>query len=93
MDNNTFTLHKLNNPHLTFTLIDSKFIPIEKTYFDTYGVYSIYRRDFYIKSNMKKCYVDTFIREVNVERYKLCPSSNGYSFRIKHQYLKDYITF
>ena len=34
MDNNTFTLHKLNNPHLTFTLIDSKFIPIEKTYFD-----------------------------------------------------------
>lgn len=86
-----FEKHKLDNPQLSFTKIKSSFYLSEKTYYDDYGVYYIYKRYFYLKSNNKKCYVDYYIITVNIERYKLCPSSNGYDFRVKNKYLEEII--
>lgn len=89
MTNETFIRHKADNPQIVFTLTESKFIPIEKTWCEEYGIYNIVKRDFYSKSNQKKCYVDIFIKEIKVERDKLSRCKNGYSFRIKNNCLKE----
>lgn len=86
-----FEIHKNQCPNVVFTLTKSLLIPIEYTYFDDYGIYNIYRRDFYDKSNGKTCYVDNIIKQVNVERHKLKPCNNGFSFVIKNKYIKEFI--
>lgn len=91
MDIKTYNQHKLDNPQLSFTLLESKLIPYEVTWNKEYGIYNIFRRDFYLKCNNKKCYVDYFIKQINVERHKLTPCKNGYSFRIKNEFLQDFI--
>jgi hypothetical protein len=62
---------------------------MECSYYKDYGMYNVFKRDFYNKSNNKTCYVDTFIKEIRVERNKLCPCNNGYSFRIKNNCIND----
>lgn len=89
MDPLIFIRHKEQNPDLEFTLIKSEIVPIEKTWFNDYGVFSVFRRDFYKKSNGKKCYVDYFLKEINVERNMLCPCKNEYFFRIKNKFIKE----
>lgn len=91
MTNEIFLRHKADNPQIVFTLTESKFITIEKTWCEEYGTYNIFKRDFYTKSNMKKCYVDTFIKEIKVERNKLCTCKNGYEFRIKNSCLEEFL--
>lgn len=86
-----FLKHKEDNPHIKFLLSGTNYIPIEKTWFKEYGIYSLYKRDFYIKSNSKKCYVDTFIKEIKIERSKLCPCKNSYAFCVKNSELNNVI--
>jgi len=83
-----FERHK-QETKLTFTLVYSKLIPFEKSFCDEYGTYNIFNRDYYLKSNGKKCYVDTFVKEMNFERSKLAPSNNGYSFRVKNEFINQ----
>lgn len=90
MNTQTFEKHKEDNPHLNFFLKESKLIPIEKSYSESFGIYNIVKRDFYIKSNGKGCYVDTFIKTVKVPREELKPSSNGFSFVVKNKYISKY---
>ena len=91
MTEEIFLRHKRDNPQIIFELVETKIIPIEKTWAKEYGIYNIYQRDFYNKSNGKKCYVDFFVKEVKVDRHKLCPARNGYEFRVKNKYIKEVI--
>jgi len=89
MTSEIFFNHKIENPQIIFTLTESKIIFIEKNWCKEYGIYKIFKRDFYTKSNMKKCYVDAFIKEIKVERNKLFPCKNGFDFRIKSKYIEE----
>lgn len=91
MTQEIFLRYKQDNQQIAFDLVETKFIPMEKSWTTEYGIYNVFKRDFYNKSNMKKCYVDTFVKEVKVERRKLCPTRNGYEFRVKHNFLQEVI--
>ena len=68
MTETQFINHKNENPQITFHKIGEKLLSIKKRNPCEYGIYNIYRRDFYSKSNRRKCYVDTFIKEVNANK-------------------------
>lgn len=91
MTQEIFLKHKQDNPQITFYFVETNFILMEKNWTSEYGIYNVFKRDFYNKSNMKKCYVDAFVKEVKVERNKLCSARNGHEFRVKNIFLQEVI--
>lgn len=88
MNTQQFKQHFLDK-NIIFTEKERKKILIEEAYFDEYGVYNIFERVTYLKTNGKSFYVDTFLKKVNVSREKLTYSKNEYSFSVKNKYVQD----
>lgn len=56
-------------PHLTPVLTSVKYRLEERAWFDYKpSLFDIVRRDNYLKSNGKKCYVDTTIKQIEIDR-------------------------
>jgi hypothetical protein len=76
-------------PHLSPTLTSTKFILKEYTYFENKpSLFNIIKRDNYIKSNGKTCYVDTVVKRVEVDRSMITmPRNYSYYWVVRHNFV------
>jgi len=79
-------------PHLAPKLINTKFRLVESTYFDDKpSLFNIIKREHYIKTNGKTCYVDTFIKQIEVDRkFVTMPKGDSwYKWIVKKKFVDD----
>lgn len=91
MDKIRFDRMCADMPHLSPKLINSKYRLEEYTYFDNKpSLFNIIKRDNYLKSNGKTCYVDTLIKTIEVDRSMITmPKNYSYYWVVKSQFVKD----
>ena len=79
-----------NMPHLNPVLTSHIYRFSECEYDEKESTFSIIKKDFYEKSNGKKCYVETIVDKIIVPRYMVTmPKGFSYYWVIKFQYRRE----
>jgi len=91
MDKTRFDRMCADMPHLSPKITTTKYRLEEYTYFDDKpSLFNIIKRDNYVKSNGKMCYVDTLIKRIEVDRSMITmPKNFSYFWVVRHQFVDD----